>query len=171
MESRVIVWLLSTLMVLIRICHDGTTISRLWARPSGIFKLPTTHTCVAERCIRFLLPKIINDTDPSVTDQVYTHSFQVFTTYVKVTKINYATRCLIYSKLLDMSTLVTHKLIECLCSELIRFLMCHMFLWRCHGDVASLCFWDWMFHAVYRISKVYLRTLDNEHRIYRRKRN
>ena len=65
-------------------------------RPSGIFKMPTTHTCVAERCIRFILPKIINDTDPSVADKVYTHSFQGFTNYVKVTKINsYATRCLI----------------------------------------------------------------------------
>ena len=39
-------------------------------RPSCIFKMPTTHTCVAERCIRFILPKIINDTDPSVTDKV-----------------------------------------------------------------------------------------------------
>ena len=38
-------------------------------------------------------------------------------------------------------------------------------------NVASLCFWDCMFHAVYRIFKVYLRTLDIEHRIYRRKRN
>ena len=65
-------------------------------RTSGIFKMPTTHTCVAERCIRFILPKIINDTDPSVADKVDTHSFQGFTNYVKVTKINsYATRCLI----------------------------------------------------------------------------
>ena len=46
-----------------------------------------------------------------------------------------------------------------------------MFLWGCHGDVASLCFWDCMLHAVYRIFKLYLRTLDIEHRIYRRKRN
>ena len=52
-----------------------------------------------------------------------------------------------------------------------QFLMSRMFLWRCHGDVDSLCFWDCMFHAVYRIFKVYLRTLDIEHRIYRRKRN
>ena len=66
---------------------------------------------------------------------------------------------------------VSNKLIECLCSELMQFLMSLMFLWRCHGDVASLCFWDCMFHAVYRIFKVYLRTLDFEHRIYRRKRN
>ena len=52
-----------------------------------------------------------------------------------------------------------------------RFLMSLMFLWGCHGDVASLCFWDCMLHAVYRIFKLYLRTLDIEHRIYRRKRN
>ena len=26
-------------------------------RPSGIFKMPTSHTCVAERCIRFILQK------------------------------------------------------------------------------------------------------------------
>ena len=65
-------------------------------RPSGIFKMPSTHTCVAERCIRFILQKIINDIDPSVTDKVYSHSFQGFTNYVKVAKINsYATRCLI----------------------------------------------------------------------------
>ena len=65
-------------------------------RPSDIFKMPTTHICVAERYIRFILPKIINDTDPSVTDKVYTHSFQGFINYMKVAKINsYATRCLI----------------------------------------------------------------------------
>ena len=65
-------------------------------RPSGIFKMFTTHTCVAERCIRCILPKIINDTDPSVTNKVYMHSIQGFTNYVKVAKINsYATRCLI----------------------------------------------------------------------------
>ena len=52
-----------------------------------------------------------------------------------------------------------------------QFLMSLMFLWGCHGDVASLCFWDCMLHAVYRIFKLYLRTLDIEHRIYRRKRN
>ena len=52
-----------------------------------------------------------------------------------------------------------------------QFLMSLMFLWGCHGDVASLCFWDCMLHAVYRISKLYLRTLDIEHRIYQRKRN
>ena len=76
-------------------CFPGTT-HDYDLRPSRILKMPTTHTCVAERCIRFILPKIINDTDPSVTDKVYTHSFQGFTNYVKVTKINsYATRCLI----------------------------------------------------------------------------
>ena len=52
-----------------------------------------------------------------------------------------------------------------------QFLMSLMFLWGCHRDVVSLCFWDCMLHAVYRIFKVYLRTLDIEHRIYRRKRN
>ena len=30
-------------------------------RPSGIFEIPTVHTCVVERCIRFMLPEIIND--------------------------------------------------------------------------------------------------------------
>ena len=65
-------------------------------RPSGIFKTPTVHTCIAERCIRFMLPKIINDADPSVTEKVDTHSFQGFTKYLKVTKIHsYATHCLI----------------------------------------------------------------------------
>ena len=52
-----------------------------------------------------------------------------------------------------------------------QFLMSLMFLWGCHRDVASLCFWDCMLHAVYRIFKLYLRTLDIKHRIYRRKRN
>ena len=65
-------------------------------RPSGIFKTPTVHTCIAERCIRFMLPKIINDADPSVTEKADTHSFQGFTKYLKVTKIHsYATHCLI----------------------------------------------------------------------------
>ena len=65
-------------------------------RTSGIFKTPTVHTCIAERCIRFMLPKIINDADPSVTEKVDTHSFQGFTKYLKVTKIHsYATHCLI----------------------------------------------------------------------------
>ena len=52
-----------------------------------------------------------------------------------------------------------------------QFLMSLMFLWGCHGYVASSCFWDCMLHAVYRILKLYLRTLYIEHRIYRRKRN
>ena len=52
-----------------------------------------------------------------------------------------------------------------------QFFMSLMFVWGCHGDVASLCFWECMFHAVYRNFKLYLRTLDIEHRIYRRKRN
>ena len=65
-------------------------------RPSGILKMPTAHAFVAERCIRFVFPKIINDTNPSVTDKVNTHSFKGFTNYVKATKIkSYATRCLI----------------------------------------------------------------------------
>ena len=64
--------------------------------PSGIFKTPTVHTCIAERCIQFMLPKIINDADPSVTEKVDTHSFQGFTKYLKVTKIHFdATHCLI----------------------------------------------------------------------------
>ena len=65
-------------------------------RPSGIFKTPTVHTCIAERCIWFMLPKIISDIDPSVTEKIDTHSFQRFTKYLKVTKIHsYATHCLI----------------------------------------------------------------------------
>ena len=52
-----------------------------------------------------------------------------------------------------------------------QFLMSLIFLWGCHGDVASLCFWDCMLHVVYRIFKVYLRTLNIERRLYRRKRN
>ena len=52
-----------------------------------------------------------------------------------------------------------------------QFLMSLMVLWGCHVDVASLCFWDCMLHAVYQICKLYLCTLDIEHRIYRRKRN
>ena len=65
-------------------------------RQSGILKTPTVHTCVAERCVRFMLPKIINDADPSIIEKVYTHSFQGFTNYVKMIKIDsYATHCLI----------------------------------------------------------------------------
>ena len=65
-------------------------------RPSGIFKTSTVHTCIAERCIRFMLPKIINDTDPSATEKVNTHSFQGFTKYLKLTKRHsYASHCLI----------------------------------------------------------------------------
>ena len=64
---------------------------------------------------------------------------------------------------------MTYKWIECFCSELMQFLINLLFLWGCHGDVASICFWDCMLHAVHRIFKPYLRTLDIEHRIYRRK--
>ena len=65
-------------------------------RPSGILKTPTVHTCVAERCIRLMLPKIINDAYPSIIEKVYTHYFQAFANYVKMTKIDsYATHCLI----------------------------------------------------------------------------
>ena len=65
-------------------------------RPSGILKTPTVHTCVAERCVRFMLPKTINDADPSIIEKVYTHSFQGFTNYVKMIKFDsYATNCLI----------------------------------------------------------------------------
>ena len=45
-------------------------------RPYVILKTPTVHTCVAERCVRFMLPKTINDADPSIAEKVYTYSFQ-----------------------------------------------------------------------------------------------
>ena len=38
-------------------------------RPSGILKTPTGHTCVADWCVRFMLPKTINDADPSIIEK------------------------------------------------------------------------------------------------------
>ena len=127
-------------------------------RPSGILKMPTTHTCVAERCIRFIFPKIINDTDPSVTDKVYTHSFQGFTNYVKVAKINsYATRCLIANCYICQHPWRTNES-NAYAQRKLNPQWVFMFLWRCHGDVASLCFLRlYVVYAVYRIFKVYLR--------------
>ena len=79
-------------------------------RPSGILKTPTVHTCVAERCVRFMLPKIINDADPSIIEKVYTHSFQGFTNYVKMIKIDsYATHCLIANCYICQHAWHTHK--------------------------------------------------------------
>ena len=129
-------------------------------RPSCILKMPTAHTCVAERCIRFIFPKIINDTDLSVTEEVYTHSFQWFTNSVKVTKINsYATRCLIANCYICRHSWCTNN---CLCSELMQFLVSIYVSKAMSRNVASLYFWDCMLHAVYGIFKAYLRTLDIE---------
>ena len=94
-------------------------------RPSGILKTPTVHTCVAERCVRFMLPKIIKDADPSIIEKVYMHYFQGFTNYVRM--ICYS---LSDSELLHMPTRMTHSYIECLCSGFIiykAFLCCHFF--------------------------------------------
>ena len=101
---------LNVLKLYYKLCHDNLPVyvTNLFTRnapgtthyydlrPSGIFKTPTVHTCIAEQCIRFMLPKIINDTDLSVTEKVNTHLFQGFTKYLKVTKIHfYASHCLI----------------------------------------------------------------------------
>ena len=57
-------------------CNAPGTTHNHDLRPSGIFKTPTVHTCIAERCIRFMLPKIINDTDQTVTEKVDTIRFK-----------------------------------------------------------------------------------------------
>ena len=79
-------------------------------RPSGILKTPTVLTCVAERCVRFMLPKTINDADPSIIEKGYTHSFQGFTNYVKMIKIDsYATHCMIANCFICLHAWHTHK--------------------------------------------------------------
>ena len=79
-------------------------------RPSGILKTPTVHSCVAEQCVRFMLPKIINDADPSIIEKVYTHSFQGFTNYVKMIKIDsYTTHCLTANCYICQHAWHTHK--------------------------------------------------------------
>ena len=56
-----------------------------------------THVCIT-RSQSFILPKIINDTDPSVTDKVYRHDENPRLCY-----------SLSDNKLLHMATLMTHK--------------------------------------------------------------
>ena len=102
-------------------------------RPSGILKTPTVHTCVAERCVRFMLPKIINDADRSITEKVYTHSFQRCTNYVTMIKIDsYATHCLIANCYMFSSLLhgeVTDLLLIIL-YEIVCFMLYFVY-WMC----------------------------------------
>ena len=44
---------------------------------------PKTRTKMADKCIRMMIPKIINNTSFLVLQKIYTHSYQGFIWYVK----------------------------------------------------------------------------------------
>ena len=58
-----------------------------------IYKYPT-RTDIGRKCIRHLLPEIVNKTQSCITEKVSTHSFNGFSTYIKKHMIsNYSEHC------------------------------------------------------------------------------
>lgn len=58
--------------------------------------LNKSSTKTADKCLRNITPRIINDTDKQILDKMYTHSQQGFNWYIKQYIINtYQTECLI----------------------------------------------------------------------------
>ena len=58
-----------------------------------LYKYPT-RTDIGRKCIRHLLPEIVNKTQSCITEKVSTHSFNGFSTYIKKHMIsNYSEHC------------------------------------------------------------------------------
>ena len=58
-----------------------------------LYKYPT-RTDIGRKCIRHLLPDIVNKTQSCITEKVSTHSFNGFSTYIKKHMIsNYSEHC------------------------------------------------------------------------------
>ena len=55
-----------------------------------------TRTQTADKCIRHILPSILNSTDDLITSKVYTHTYESFSNYIKQYYIkNYSTQCIL----------------------------------------------------------------------------
>ena len=117
-------------------CNAPGTINKYDLRPSGICKTHTVHNCIAGRCIRFMLPKIINETDPSVTEKIDAHSFQGFTVHLKVTKIHFMLLIVWLLVVINTKTHNTHIYRMRMLANIIHkdFLCCY----DDHGGVAFL---------------------------------
>ena len=42
-----------------------------------------TRTKMAEKCLRYITSKIINETCPNILNKIYTHSYEGYITYIK----------------------------------------------------------------------------------------
>ena len=55
-----------------------------------------TRTQTADKCIRHILPSILNSTDDLITSKVYTHTYESFSNYIKQYYVkNYSTQCIL----------------------------------------------------------------------------
>jgi hypothetical protein len=52
-------------------------------RQQGIFYQFTTKTVIGHKCVRHILPEVLNKTQKCITDKVSTHSYQGFSLYTK----------------------------------------------------------------------------------------
>ena len=70
--------------------HDHDT------RFKKIIPSNNTRSQLAGKCVRHVLPSILNSTDDLITSKVYTHTYESFSKYIKQHIIkNYATQCLL----------------------------------------------------------------------------
>ena len=136
-----------------------------WLWPKTIWYIENTHCpyLCSWAMHSIYASKIINDTDPSSIEKVYTHSFQGFTNYVKMIKIDsYAIDCLIANYNICHHAWHTQKSnVNVLCSGFIMYeacLCCHVFKFTTcwgYGVIANYHFWDSMFHVIFCILNVY----------------
>ena len=63
-------------------CHDYPTRSRF------MLQISKTRTKLAEKSIRYTIPKLVNDTTPVILDKIFIHSLQGFCFYIKTNFID-----------------------------------------------------------------------------------
>ena len=67
-------------------------------RTHGDLQMQFSKTSSCQNCVRFLLPRFINETDDAILSKVSTHSFPGFNTYVKGYIMNkYRTSCEVHN--------------------------------------------------------------------------
>ena len=62
--------------------HSHDTRSKYW------LSIIRTRTKMAVKCLRYITPKIINETCPNILNKIYTHSYVGYITYIKYTFVD-----------------------------------------------------------------------------------
>ena len=67
-------------------------------RSNKLFHTHKTRTKMAENSLRNVLPKLLNETSPSILDKIATHSFEGYIFFIKRTILDqYNIRCTIHN--------------------------------------------------------------------------